>query len=97
MHWLVTQLSVSQKFKSKSAHDVLQDELLSKESAVKPEELGGDREYADADSQREELGRIKDKFAQKKRRAHYDDADRDEDDLEKAISDQREEERKAEL
>jgi len=86
-----------QKFKSKSAHDVLQDESLSKESAVQPEELGGGREYADVDSQKEELGRIREKFAKKKRKSHYDDTDRDEDDLEKAINDQREEERKAEL
>jgi hypothetical protein len=64
---------------------------------VKPEELGDGREHADADSQKEELGRIREKFAAKKRRAHYDDTDRDEDDLEKAITDQRDEERKAEL
>jgi peptidyl-prolyl cis-trans isomerase SDCCAG10 len=31
---------INPKLKGKSAHDVLEDEFLSKESAVKPEELG---------------------------------------------------------
>ena len=31
---------INQKLKGKSAHDVLEDEFLSKETAVKPEELG---------------------------------------------------------
>jgi peptidyl-prolyl cis-trans isomerase SDCCAG10 len=90
-------VSINKKLKGKSAHDVLQDDKLSKEAAVKPEEIGGHADNEEEDNQEERLSRIRDKLKGKKRKVKFDDPDGEEDDLDKYVDEHREAEKKAEL
>jgi len=91
--------TLNQKFKPKSAHDALDDELFSKECAVKPEELGNYvppiEDVVDNRDKRERLARIKDRL--KRNRKRNDDEIFDEDDLDRAVDEQREIEKQKEF
>uniref|UniRef100_A0A914I8J5 Spliceosome-associated protein CWC27 homolog n=1 Tax=Globodera rostochiensis TaxID=31243 RepID=A0A914I8J5_GLORO len=96
---------LSKKFKAKSAHDVLEDELLSRESAVKPEELGiGPREEEGEGEERhreERLGRVKRKLqdereGKKVKFAEEGGAGHDED-LDQLVDEQKEAQRREEM
>uniref|UniRef100_A0A183CBM3 Spliceosome-associated protein CWC27 homolog n=1 Tax=Globodera pallida TaxID=36090 RepID=A0A183CBM3_GLOPA len=89
---------------SKSAHDVLEDELLSSESAVKPEELGiGPREEEEGEERHREerLGRVKRKLqdereGKKVKFAEEGGAGHDED-LDQLVDEQKEAQRREEM
>ncbi|KAI1720044.1 cyclophilin type peptidyl-prolyl cis-trans isomerase/CLD domain-containing protein [Ditylenchus destructor] len=86
--------AINKKIKSKSAHDVLEDEVLSKDAAVKPDELGVYEE--DETDKNDRLDRVKERLKAKKRKVDFDEP-ADDDDLEKMIDEEKEFMKKAEL
>jgi peptidyl-prolyl cis-trans isomerase SDCCAG10 len=92
------------KLKGKSAHDVLDDEFLSRQAAVEPEELGAKgpefeeaKVEEDLGEREQRLGRIKEKFSKPKtsKRAKFDDLD--DEDLDQMQDDQKEAEKKQQM
>ncbi|CAD5216149.1 unnamed protein product [Bursaphelenchus xylophilus] len=67
----------NKKLKGKSAHDVLKDDKLSKDLAVKPEELGGNGNDKGGDDNQESLSRIRERLKKKKRKNDDSDADKE--------------------
>uniref|UniRef100_A0AC34QNB4 PPIase cyclophilin-type domain-containing protein n=1 Tax=Panagrolaimus sp. JU765 TaxID=591449 RepID=A0AC34QNB4_9BILA len=79
-------VSFNKKLKGKSAHDVLNDEKLSKQAAVNPEELSTyqkDEEEDDDEEREARLKRIQDKFKKGKRK--NENVGKDDDDIEAAM------------
>ncbi|KAL3102324.1 hypothetical protein niasHS_003733 [Heterodera schachtii] len=95
---------LTKKFKGKSAHDVLEDELLSRERAVKAEELttsGDQREAEETDerSREERLDRVKRKLQDQRegKRAKRAERGDEEEDLEQLVDDEKEAQRREEM
>ncbi|KAI6228046.1 PPIase cyclophilin-type domain-containing protein [Aphelenchoides besseyi] len=89
--------NVSKTFKGKSAHDVLDDEKLSKTLAVQPEKLGI---YANDDEETEgtsQLSKVKERLKGKKSKKQRDHSDNEDDEnYADAFDDQRKKEKLAE-
>uniref|UniRef100_A0A0M3JVA5 Spliceosome-associated protein CWC27 homolog n=1 Tax=Anisakis simplex TaxID=6269 RepID=A0A0M3JVA5_ANISI len=91
------QVNAKLKFKSKSAHDVLTDEKLSKEAAIPLDELirpersdSGDEMKDGNDNAEERISRIREKLMKKRKRKFEDDEVKQEDeDLEKIIDEEK--------
>ncbi|KAI1727654.1 cyclophilin type peptidyl-prolyl cis-trans isomerase/CLD domain-containing protein [Ditylenchus destructor] len=86
--------AINKKIKSKSAHDILEDEVLSKDAAVKPDELGIYEE--DETDKNDRLDRVKERLKAKKRKVDFEEP-ADDDDMEKMIDEEKELTKKAEL
>lgn len=85
------------KSKSKSAHDILSDDKLSKEPAVRPEELQLENSLIDSEKSSERISRIREKLMKRKRKMEVDRGKDEEDDVEKIISEEMKEKQKQEL
>ncbi|KHN82466.1 hypothetical protein Tcan_15725 [Toxocara canis] len=91
------------KFKSKSAHDVLSDEKLSRETAVPLDELANPQASTAAGEEEDEeaearISRIRNKLMKRKRRNEdTDEAKHDDEDLEKIIDEEKAAREKREL
>uniref|UniRef100_A0A914EFE3 Spliceosome-associated protein CWC27 homolog n=1 Tax=Acrobeloides nanus TaxID=290746 RepID=A0A914EFE3_9BILA len=85
--------------KGKSAHDVLEDEVLSKDLAVRPEEIGNYQpgEEEDSEQKEERLARIREKMRGKKRKIDSKERDHEEEDLEKIVDEEIEKKKQFEL